>query len=400
MSQFNAIYSLLTSVAPACEFQKKRIAGIGDIKTIDDFCDMVPFTTKADLVADFAAHPPYGSNLTYPLERYTRFCQTSGTSSEPLPVLDTNESWDWMLMNWAGVYAAAGLDKGDRVYFAFSFGPFLGFWTAYEAAVRCGYLSIPGGGLSSAARLAAIFKNRTNVLCCTPTYALHLAEVANKEGISMNDSPVQKIIVAGEPGGSIPAVRERISGVWKGAEVFDHYGMTETGPVAYQRKGETDTLYIIEESYFAEIIDPVTTRQTDIGEIGELVLTPLGRHAWPLLRYRTGDLVRRKKTYGFVLDGGIIGRVDDMVVIRGVNIYPSAVDALIRQHSTAEYRVTVTTRKSMPEMAVEVEGSEPRFAQILEKAFEITFSLRVPVEVVPPGSLPRYELKAKRWVKE
>src|SRR3990172_845168 len=151
-----------------------------EIPNLSDFLERMPFTFKRDLVDDQFRIPPYGSNLTYPLERYTRFSQTSATRGTPMRWLDTTESWDWMLRNWGRIYETAGVSSKDRLFFAFSFAPFLGFWTAFEAAVRIGCLCIPGGGLSSASRLRLILDHRVNVLLCTPTYALRLAEVAAK----------------------------------------------------------------------------------------------------------------------------------------------------------------------------------------------------------------------------
>lgn len=394
MSQLAQLRTLLAAISEN-PFQRKRLAGVGEIASIADFTARVPFTTKADIVADFAAHPPHGSNLTFPQASYTHFCQTSGTTAQPLVILDTAESWDWMLDSWAHIYRAGGIEPGAVVYFAFSFGPFLGFWTAFEGAAKYGCLCIPGGGLSSTARLRAIAENRAEVLCCTPTYALHLAEVAASERLPLPDC-VRKIIVAGEPGGSLPEVRKRISAAWHGAEVLDHYGMTEVGPVAFQRTGEADTLRILDDRYFSEIIHPQTRQPVAVGEIGELVLTPLGRTAWPLLRYRTGDLVRRGADK---LEGGILGRADDMLVIRGVNIYPSAVDAVVRSiPEVAEYRVTVASRGEMHELFVAIETTDDTAASRLERAFTAAFTLRIPVTRVP--SLPRFELKARRWQRE
>ncbi len=394
--QTERLLALLSEILPANHFQSARLGDIGKIGSLADFLARIPLTTKAEIVADFAANPPFGSNLTFPRAAYTRFCQTSGTTAQPLAILDTPESWEWMLGNWCRIYRESGVLPGERIYFAFSFGPFLGFWTAFEAAAKYGCLCIPGGGLSSAARLRGILQHRAEVLCCTPTYALHLAEIAEQEGLHLSDSCVRRIIVAGEPGGSVPAVRERIAAAWGGAEVLDHYGMTEVGPVAYQRSGEADVLRIIEESYFAEILHPHTHAPVADGELGELILTPLGRTAWPLLRYRTGDLVRRKTAPGFVLEGGIIGRADDMVVVRGVNIYPSAVDAVVRGlPEIAEYRVTITRRGEMPEIALEIESPDDTAAEKLERALADAFTLRIPVVQVP--ALPRYELKARRW---
>jgi phenylacetate-CoA ligase len=387
-------------------FQSSRLAGVGEIASVEDFTARVPFTTKADIVADHAAHPPFGSNLTFPKERYTRFCQTSGTTAQPLAILDTPESWDWMLGNWARIYRECGIAPGDCVYFAFSFGPFLGFWTAFEGAAKYGCLCIPGGGLSSAARIRGIVQHRAEVLLCTPTYALHLAEVAAREGLSLRDSAVRKIFVAGEPGGSVPAVRERISAAWNGAEVLDHYGMTEVGPVAFQlgksanAEGEPDTLHIIEESYFAEIIDPATGAPVADGATGELVLTPLGREANPLLRYRTGDLVRKRPGPGFTLEGGILGRADDMLAVRGVNVFPSAVDSVVRAlPEIAEYRVHVTRNGAMTELAIEIESDDDTAPSRLAAKLADSFTLRIPVTRVASGTLPRFDFKARRWVR-
>ncbi|HEY3257404.1 MAG TPA: AMP-binding protein, partial [Gemmatimonadaceae bacterium] len=367
----------------------------------DEFAARCPLTTKDDLVEDQRSNPPYGSNHTEPFSTYTRFCQTSGTTAQPLAILDTPGSWDWMLANWAQIYAAAEVQPGDTVYFAFSFGPFLGFWTAFEAAAKCGFRCLPGGGLTSAARLRAMIRHRAQVLCCTPTYALHLTEVGASEGIDLRETSIKKIIVAGEPGGGIPAVRKRIRDGWCGAAVLDHYGMTEVGPVAYERLGEPGHLRVIENSYFAEIIDPKTTKPVAIGESGELVLTTLGRTACPLLRYRTGDLVRRAATEGFVLDGGIMGRTDDMIVVRGVNIYPAAVDSVVREvPAIGEYRVRVTHRGEMTELTLEAEAEDAATIRQLERALTEAFALRIPVAHVTNGTLPRFELKARRWVTE
>jgi phenylacetate-CoA ligase len=399
--QLERLRALLAEILPANRFAARRLGDFGELRDLADFTARVPFTHKQDLVIDQAVNPPYGTNHTYPLERYTRFCQTSGTTARPLVILDTPESWEWMLGNWAEVYRAAGLVPGERIYFAFSFGPFLGFWTAFDAAVKCGYLGIPGGGLGSAARVRAMIQHRATALCCTPTYALHLAQAAAQEGIDLKDAGVKKIIVAGETGGSVPEVRRRISEAWHGAQVFDHYGMTEVGPVAYQRAERPDLLHVIENSYYAEIIRPETGEPAAHDEVGELVLTTLGRTACPLLRYRTGDLVRRAADVpGFALTGGIIGRADDMVVVRGVNLYPAAVDAVVRTvPGIEEYRVEVSRRGALIEVEVQIESADDHAAQNLERAMTSAFALRIPVTRLAAHSLPRFVMKARRWVK-
>lgn len=403
MSQLDRLRALLAEILPANRFVAHRLgADFAELRDLADFTARVPFTHKQDLVIDQAAHAPYGTNHTYPLEHYTRFCQTSGTTARPLVILDTAESWDWMLGNWAAIYRAAGLVPGERIYFAFSFGPFLGFWTAFDAAAQSGYLGIPGGGLGSAARVRAMIQHRATVLCCTPTYALHLAHAAVEESIDLSESVVKKIIVAGETGGSVPAVRQRISEAWHGAQVLDHYGMTEVGPVAYQSPEQPDLLHILEDSYYAEIVRPESGETAASGEVGELVLTTLGRSACPLLRYRTGDLVRRAVDVpGFALANGIIGRADDMVVVRGVNLYPSAVEAAVRQvPGIDEYRVLISRRGALVEIDLHIESADDTAVAKLEGTLTAAFALRIPVTRVAAHTLPRFELKARRWVKD
>lgn len=372
----------------------------------------LPFTLKQELIEDQAAHPPYGSNLTYLLDRYTRFCQTSATTSGvPLRWLDTPESWSWMLDNWVRVYQASGVGAGDRIFFAFSFGPFLGFWTGFEAAARIGALAIPGGGMRSAARLRTIIETSATVLCATPTYAIRLAEVAGEENIDLTAARVRTLIVAGEPGGSVPATRSYISKLWGGARVVDQHGMTEIGPVSYGCPKRPGALHVIEDSYIPEVIDPVTCRPVPRGVTGELVLTNLGRLGSPLVRYRTSDLVRAATgdrcecgTRDLALDGGILGRTDDMLVVRGVNVYPSAVDNIVRGFdAVTEYRVEIQSHRTLPELSVRVEpapghAGDSNLTHRLEAALTNAFALRIPVSVVPQGSLPRFEMKARRWV--
>lgn len=230
--QLKKLRELFRAILPANSFYAKKLSGIKTgFARLEEFSEKIPFTTKAELVADQENNPPFGTNLTFSLENYTRFHQTSGTTGTPLRWLDTPSSWQRMVENWAEIFRAAGVSAKDKIYFAFSFGPFLGFWLGFDAAQKIGALCIPGGGLSSEARLKAILENEVTVLCCTPTYALRLAEVVAKDKIDSGKSRVRKIIVAGEPGGSVPATRERLEKLWPGAKVFDHHGMTETGPV-------------------------------------------------------------------------------------------------------------------------------------------------------------------------
>lgn len=400
--------TLLSAVLSDNPFYAAKFQGI----TPDADLTALPFTDKQELVDDQRAHPPYGSNLTYPLDRYTRFCQTSATTSgTPLHWLDTPESWEWMIGNWMRVYQAAGVRPGDRIFFAFSFGPFLGFWIGFEAAARWGCMAIPGGGMRSEARLHAMAETSATVLCATPTYAIRLAEVAAEQGMDLSACSVRTLIVAGEPGGSIAATREHISKLWRGARVVDHHGMTEIGPVSYGCPKLPGVLHIIEDSYIAEIIDPATGLAVPRGTTGELVLTNLGRVGSPLIRYRTSDMVKAAAaetcecgTRDVALDGGILSRTDDMLVVRGVNVYPSAVDNILRGfEAVREYRVEIQNHRTLPELSIQVEPGpqhmhDSTLAHRLEAALTNAFALRIPVGVVAPGSLARFEMKARRWI--
>jgi phenylacetate-CoA ligase len=398
--QLARLRSLLKAIVPANAFYTAKLRNCGEIRTLEDFRRLVPFTTKTELIDDQEAHPPYGSNLSFPLEHYNRFSQTSGTSAVPLRWLDTPESWEWMLGNWETIYHAAGAVAGDRVFFAFSFGPFLGFWTSFEAAAKLGLLCIPGGGLSSEARMRAIVETSATILCCTPTYALRLGQLGTA------GSQLHTIIVAGEPGGSIPNTRAQIEKLWPGARVFDHHGMTEVGPASYECAERPGTLCVIEASYLAEIVDPITGQPVSNGQDGELVLTTLGRTGSPLLRYRTGDLVKKafvNDTLAF--EGGILGRIDDMVIVRGVNLYPTAVEQIIREQAEiAEYRVALGKSGVMDEIAITIEPADgcaapAALAAKLESELRGAFGLRIPVSLAVPGALPRFEMKARRWVR-
>jgi phenylacetate-CoA ligase len=405
---------MLEALIPGNRFYTRKLAaaGVDEIASLDEFFARVPFTFKQELVEDQRACPPYGTNLTYPLERYTRFSQTSGTSGAPLRWLDTAESWNWMLDKWLMVYRVCGVGPEDRLFFAFSFGPFLGFWTAYEAGARLGCLCLPGGGMSSVARLRAILDNGATVLCCTPTYAMRLAEVAADEGLDLGESQVRIIFTAGEPGACIPATRARIEQLWPGVRVRDQHGMTEIGPVTYECPARPGRLHVLESGFISEVLDPDTGQHVGPGEQGELVLTNLGRIGSPLIRYRTGDRVQRSADvpcacgrYDMALEGGILGRTDDMVIVRSVNLYPAAVEAVMRGFDqVAEYRVEVFTERAMTELRIELEPAPgctdpPALAQAVEAALRTAFNLRIPISLASPGTLPRFELKARRWIR-
>ncbi len=375
--------------------------------------ERLPLTTKAELNADQAANPPWGTALTEPLERYTRYCQTSSTTGRPLRWIDTNESWQFLLDCWKAVYRGARVGAGDRVFFPFSFGPFLGFWAGFEAGHQMGMHCIPGGGMSSQIRLALIESVGATVVCCTPTYALRLAEIAEHERPlrPLAESTVRVLIVAGEPGGSIPPTRERIERSW-GARVIDHHGLTEVGPVSFECWEAPGYLHVNEGEFIAEVLDPATGRPVADGEHGELVVTNLGRTASPVIRYRTGDIVVRRLTpcpcgrTWARLEGGILSRADDMVNIKGVNVYPVGIETVVRRFAeVVEFRSIVSADHAMRSLRLEIElgpqaGDGAAIAARVAYQLREALGLSVAVHVVPDGTLPRFEMKASRFVVE
>jgi phenylacetate-CoA ligase len=264
--------------------------------------------------------------------------------------------------------------------------------------------------MRSTTRLRTLLDNEVTAVCCTPTYALHLAEVAAEEKIDLTAGKVRTIIVAGEPGGSIPATRSHIEQLWGGARVIDHHGMTEIGPVTYECPQRRGVLHVMEESYIPEVIDRNTGEPAAPGGSGELVLTNLGRTGSPILRYRTSDIVQlalespcRCGTAEMALEGGILGRVDDMVVVRGVNLYPAAVEQVVRSSGgVTEFRVEVYHEKSLTELSIFIEPATgvdgAALSHRVQAALQYAFGLRVAVSAAAAGTLPRFEAKSKRWV--
>ena len=377
-----------------------------DIQSLEDLADL-PFTTKSELVQAQSDRPPFGANATYDESAYTRFHQTSGTTGVPLRVVDTAESWAWWGACWGYVLAGAGLTAHDRLFVPFSFGPFIGFWAAVGGARELGAMMIPGGGRGSSQRLHLMRELAVTAMCCTPTYALRLAEVARENNFDLSDIPMRITIHAGEPGANIPATKSRIEKTWQ-AQCFDHAGASEVGAHSFECQIQPGGTHIIESEFIAEVIDPGTGKAVPDGEAGELVITNLGRIGYPVIRYRTGDLVKFNRqpcecgrTFGR-FDGGVIGRADDMVIVRGVNVFPSAVENLVRRFETVdEFRVRVTRRQEMAELNIELEcidGADTESTRrAVQQQFQNLMGLRPSISIVPRHSLPRFDLKAKRF---
>lgn len=408
--QLQRLQALLAEILPRNDFYARKLGGAGSVGSLEELREL-PFTLKHELAEDQAAHPPFGTNLTYPIERYVKFHQTSGTTGKaPIRWLDTEESWQWWSRCWGHVYRGAGVGPGDRVFFAFSFGPFIGFWSAFEGARLVGAMSIPGGGLQTEQRLHTLLDSGATVLLCTPTYALRLADAAEAAGIDLASSSVRATIHAGEPGASVPQVRDRIASAW-GARVYDHTGMTEVGATGFSCQAQAG-VHLIESEFIFEVIDPGTGRLAADGARGELVITNLGRAGMPLIRYRTGDLVELDsrrcacgRTFARMV-GGILGRADEMLVVRGVNVFPSAIEGVVREFPRiTEFRIEVAQVRQMQEVRLLVEpiaglGDEETRALVeeLRETLSQRLLLRVDCRAAPLGTLPRFEMKARRVV--
>ncbi len=411
--QWTKLQSQLRYVFDRSGFYREKYAQAGvsleDIQSPDDLRKL-PITTKLEWEEEQAAHPPFGRNHTEPLSDYVRIFQTSGTSGRSLRVMETRESWAWRMETAAYLYRSAGVSAADRVFFAFQFGPFAAFWTMFGGAEHIGASVIPGGGFSSEDRLRLILDLEATVLVCTPSYALRLAEVAREAGLDIARSSIRRTIHAGEPGASIPSMRQSIEEAW-GAKTFEFAGMTEAGLFGYSCM-EQAGLHALEAEHILEVLDPATEEPVEEGEVGGLVLTNLGRFGFPAMRYRTGDLVRPTRrgcgcgrTF-LLFERGVLGRSDDMLIVRGVNVFPGSVEQVLRGCVPVdEWQLILEKNEAgADEITLRFEPandgmSREGLSEELEKALSRTHGgLRFKIEICDAGSLPRHEFKARRVV--
>jgi phenylacetate-CoA ligase len=397
------VSQLLGLVLDRNPFQRGRLEAL-ELDAEPSLAELPPLT-KRELVTDQERNPPFGTNLTFPLDRYTQVFQTSGTTGRPLRVLDTADDWAWWRQRFAHTLAVAGVEPSDRVALAFSFGPHVQFWASKEGLQEVGAMAVGLGGMGSVQRLQTIAEVEATTVWCTPTYALRLLEVALEHRLESTLESVNKVICTGEPGASLPGVRARIEEGFA-ARCVEHAGLTEAGPFGYPCP-EGHGMHVDEREFVCEIVDE-ELKPTPAGERGELLITPLGRTGFPVLRYRTGDVVVQadeRCPAGHEdrwLPGGIVGRTDDMVVIRGMNVYPAAIEEAVRNVSgSGEFRITFYSERSgMDEVKLEVELEEGGDARGLQEIMRQQLGLRVRVVPITPGVLPRYDGKARRVVDE
>jgi phenylacetate-CoA ligase len=396
-------------------YHSKRLNGAGvSAATINSLQDLrrIPFMTRDEWMQGQLDQPPYGPILAAPADAAIRYHMTSGTTGRtPIRVLDGMKDWEWIAEMWCYGFWGFGVRPSDTVFFAFSYGTFVGFWGAHYACEKIGCLVLPGGNMTTEARVKQIVDMNATVVCSTPTYALRMAQEAQAMGVDLAAGPVERLILSGEPAGSIPATKKLIEEQW-GASAGDTAGMTELGTIMiFECDHQPGGTHIIEPHYIEEVVDPASGEPVGYGERGERVVTSFGRGFIPVIRYRTRDLVVKvpadRCSCGRTLalyEGGIVGRVDDMKLVRGTNVYPRAVEAIVREYKEIdEFQVHLYTKEGIrDEVEVLVEIPDPNadadritaaMAAALAEAHE---GLRFGVATVPNGSLPRFELKAKR----
>ncbi len=410
--QTRRLRAQVAHAAAASPFYKRkfRAAGVraGTVRTLDDL-RALPFTTKDELKENQAARPPWGDLLAVPVADVLRVHMTSATTGRPLAFLDTAEDWYGFYHSYARSLHAFGVRRSDMVMAAFSYGPWIGYWSGFYAAQDLGCLVFPVGGLTTDQRIDALLTYPITVLGCTPSYALFLAEAAARKGIDLaRQTRVRITWHTGEPGASIPATKARIEAAF-GAKAYDLPGLTEIAAWGFECDARAGLTHVHEDYCYPEVLD-ADDRPVRPGEQGELVFTSLYRRAMPLIRYRTRDLVQlasRRCPCGRTLvafEGGVLGRLDDMKKVRGIIVYPRRIEELVRPHAGVdEFQVVLRRHEGLDDILVRVDpapalslAEREGLRAALADALRTGLGIRVTVETVEPGSLPRWDHKARR----
>jgi phenylacetate-CoA ligase len=383
------------------------------LNTLDDI-RRIPLLTRDEWMESQAAAPPYGELPAIGVDGAIRVHTTSGTTGRgPLRALDSRKDWSWIAEMWAYAIWGCGVRASDTSYIAFGYGSFIGFWGLHYAMEKVGVLNVPGGAQTTEARVRQIVDFGATVVASTPTYALRLAQEASLLGVDLPGSNVERLILSGEPAGSIPQTKALIEEQW-GAKAFDTAGMTEIGTImVFECSHQPGGTHIIEDHMIEEVLDPDSLEPVAYGERGERVVTSFGRGAIPLIRYRTGDLVCKVpasscdcgRTFD-IYEGGILGRVDDMKLVRGTNVYPRAIEAIIREFPSVDEFQTVISREGIrDEITLRVElkpGADADWDALcgaLHRQLALSHEgLNFRIEQAAENELPRFELKAKRTI--
>jgi phenylacetate-CoA ligase len=413
--QLRKFQSILKWVYNRSKFHRKlyRAAGIepGDIKTFDDI-RKVPKVEKSMMRAIQGKGPyPYGDMLCVPLDEVTTYRQTSGTTGQPVYQADTWQDWELWAESWAYILYAQGYRARDRVFLPFGYNVFIAFWAAHYGAEKLGCEVVPGGVLNTEARLLKMQELRVDAFMATPTYVLGMADTAKRKlGLEPKDFQIQKITVAGEPGGSIPTTKKRMEEAW-GAKVYDHIGATEIGAWSYECIYQSG-LHVNESLFLVEIED------VDSGELiteparrGKMVVTNLNRMAQPCIRFDSKDIIEWSpnvcecgRTFRLI-KGGVVSRADDITKVKGVLLAPTSVEEVVRSvpELSDEYEVVVSKKGDIDHITLKVELIPEQMSNIDVIRNKLVYQLRLKtglnynLEFHKYGSLPRYEVKAKRF---
>ncbi len=392
-----------------------RDAGLepGDIKNLEDI-RQVPKVEKDMLREAQMREPfPYGDILSVPLEQVTTFRQTSGTTGTPVYHADSWQDMEWYSETWAYILYAQGFRDTDRVFIPFGYNVFVAFWGAHYAAEKIGCEVVPGGVLDTQARILKMKELNCTAFMATPTYVLGMADTARRKlGIDVaKELSIQRITCAGEPGACIPTTKKRIEEAW-GARVYDHIGATESGAWSYECAEQPGGLHVNDAFFLVEIED---LKNGDLiaepNKPGKMIITALDRTAKPCIRFDSKDVIRWSnhtcdcgRTFRLT-DGGVMGRADDITKVKGVLLAPTAIEEVVRSipELSDEYEVLVTKRGDIDDILLKVEllpGKEGQGENILARLkdqLRLKTNLGYRIESHPYGSLPRYELKARRF---
>lgn len=389
-----------------------------DVRTWEDF-SKVPVVTKEMLRDDQAAHPPFGSYSSGGTSDIARVFASSGTTGTPTVYAISRE--DWRRADHAQAMAtwAMGVRPDDMVHLVFPFTMFVGGWAVLQGTSQIGAANFAAGALDSRKQLDMMKQLGPTVIAGTPSYCLHLAEVAKEEGVDLRELPVHTLIVGGEPGGSLSGVRWALQQVYGDVAVVDTGNTSECFPTQMNSScHEGNGVHVFEDEVFLEVVAPDDpTQPVPDGHRGATVYTTLWRESQPMIRFWAGDetyLTREPCACGRTyprLPEGLVGRVDDMLLVRGANIYPSAVDDALRRvpGMGAEYRIEVFKQGAMDEIRVRAEydprwwaaQSNPGQAKetligSMDAALRRSIGIRCPVHLVEPGTLEVQMFKARR----
>jgi phenylacetate-CoA ligase len=382
-----------------------------DIRTWDDFHHRLPFTDKPDYLSDQDGSPLGVGGAALPREHWQQHFHTTGTTGRFLHEVFTQ----YELQKGGSQYCYGlwdfGIRPGDSMFFCFDFGMWIGLWSFYWGARDLGLTIVSGGGLPGIERVRKIIDRRPTIVAGTPTYLLHLAELAAAEGLDIRSAGVKMVAGGGEAGMSIPVTRRRLAEAWGTDLVYDAYGVGEALFVGQSCRAGAGGVHVIEDACHSYSVHPGSDEPvTESGVVGEHIITSYTHFAQPFIKYRTHDLVRRdwEADHGCGwtwahLPGTVLGRTDFMITIRGVNVYPTAVENLLGEVAglAGHYELHISRAGGMDRMLVKVEAAAAAadragLETALSDHLRQNLGVRLETEVVEAGTLPRYQLKSRR----